>query len=70
MVDWDEPVEVRSLNVDMIVSFLDLLSKFIQNAEKPDSGCELNKLSTLIFYNCWLKKQTVYTLRSILPKSR
>ena len=56
---WDEPIDVRSLNIDKIVLFGQLnKTVYPNNAEKPEFGHQLNKPATIMFYNCWPKKQT------------
>ena len=59
MVVWDDPIGVRSLIIDTIVSFANLdITVYPNNTEKPEFGWQLNKPATVTFYNCWRKKQT------------
>ena len=69
MVIWDEPIDVRSLNIDKIVSFAHLnITVYLNNAEKPEFGCQLNKPATITFYNCWPKKQTERHIQKLFAK--
>ena len=43
MAVWDKPIDVRSPNVDKIVSFAHLdITVNSNDAEKPEFGCQLN----------------------------
>ncbi len=59
MVVWDDPIDVRSLNIDKIVSFACLvITVYTNNAEKPELRSQLNKPATVKFYDCWPRKFT------------